>query len=132
MNPLIRPFLRFVGEIHTRLSVAEATIHRWRTQCGAAEAQLQDARAEVEALRAWLKQEREGVDNLKAELSSAVRAANAAGEEHRNAEERLGSEMTQYQHQVMRNMGRQQAAALEVARRQAANSDLSADEAIRE
>merc|ERR1719399_1380224 len=34
--------------------------------------------------------------------------------------------------EVTGSMGRQQAAALEVARRQAANSDLSADEANRE
>jgi hypothetical protein len=169
LNPLIRPFLRFVGEIHTRLKVAESTIHRWRTQCQAAEAQLEESRAEVQALRAWLQQERDGSDSLKAEVAQAVRASEGCVHEHRLAEERLSEELRQNQTQVMRlgqqgmkqtqslaqeqaaktawaheinrlrvelevtgSMGRQQAAALEVARRQAANSDLAADEANRE
>merc|ERR1719482_674344 len=102
MNPLIRPFLRFVGEIHTRLSVAEATIHRWRTQCQAAEAQLEESRAEVQALRAWLQQERDGSDSLKAEVAQAVRASEGLVHEHRLAEERLSEELRQNQTQVMR------------------------------
>jgi hypothetical protein len=45
VNPQIRPFLRHVGELHSRLAVADSAVHRWRTQCGAAEAQLEEARA---------------------------------------------------------------------------------------
>lgn len=169
LNPLIRPFLRYIGEVHNRLTVADATIQRWHTQCGLAEAQLQEARAEIESLRAYVVHERQRADTLDKQLLQARRACDGSDAQRLAAEGRLGSELKECQaqlvqlgsrgmvqsqqlaakqaeevawaHEIQRlrvelevigSMGRQSATALEVARRQAANSDITAEQASQE
>jgi len=106
VNPQIRPFLRHLGELHSRLAVADSAVHRWRTQCGGAEAQLEEARAEVESLKAHLRNERERHSKLDAELRNADHIRVNTDKDRSLAEERLGGEFRQLQEQVMR-MGQQ-------------------------